>query len=56
VGDDPLRDAIEQAFVVERIGWAFERVWWQRVDLQCECPVSSAGTGSRDRGAAWGSP
>jgi Zn-dependent protease with chaperone function len=37
VSDDPLRDAIEEAFVVERTGWAGERV--QRVTERLQAGV-----------------
>jgi Zn-dependent protease with chaperone function len=40
VGDDPLRDAIEEAFVVERAGWAGERV--QRVTERLQASVPEA--------------
>lgn len=40
VGDEPLRDAIEEAFVVERTGWAFERV--QRVTERLQAGVPAA--------------
>lgn len=40
MGDDPLRDAIEEAFVVECTGWAFERV--QRVTERLQSGVPAA--------------
>ena len=38
VGDDPLRDAIEEQFVVERTGWAAERVNRVTARLQHQVP------------------
>jgi Zn-dependent protease with chaperone function len=40
VGDDSLRDAIEEAFVVERTGWAFERVSRVTERLQAGVPAA----------------
>jgi Zn-dependent protease with chaperone function len=40
VGDDPLRDAIEEAFVVERTGWAFDRVTRVSERLQSRVPAA----------------
>jgi len=41
MGDDPLRNAIEEAFVVERSGWAFERVTRVSETLQASVPVAA---------------
>ena len=41
VGDDPLRDAIEEEFVVERDGWASERVQRVTERLQRDVPAAN---------------
>lgn len=40
MGDDPLREAIEEAFVVERDGWAGERARRVTERLQLDVPVA----------------
>lgn len=40
MGDDPLREAIEEAFVVERTGWAGERVHRVTERLQRDVPAA----------------
>lgn len=40
VGEDPIRDAIEEQFVIERTGWAAERVNRVTERLQCDVPVA----------------